>query len=441
MPERSPLVLPVPVPGAPPAPTVPSAERFRLDNGLRVVAVPRSDLPQVAARMVVPAGSAADSAERPGAASLTAALLAEGTAQFSAIELNERIDGLGASLNSRAGHDFVEIDLGSLAETFEDALSLMAEIITDPVFPDREVERVRAEVLDALEARLDEPANVADDRIAGAVFGRDHPYGRLPAGTPDDVRRIRRFDLLDFHADHYRPDGSILVLAGDFDSGSMRSMLERVFARWEGRAEPAAYPEPRLEPVEKGSLIGIDWEGAEQGEIRFGGAGMPRAHADWIAASVANYIVGGSTITGRLGANLREDKGWTYGVRSGFSAGVQPAGWTIDTAVDAAVAADAIEEILIELERVIAQPVDREELERAKEALVLSLPRAFETPGRVVARLATLEAYGLDPDYWESFPARVMEIEAETVQRIAAEHFDPAGLVRVVVRPPGSGER
>ncbi len=439
--ESAPRVLPIPRTGTPPVPTVPPVERFRLENGLRVLSVARADLPQVATRMVVPAGSVADPTGRPGVASLTAAVLAEGTGRRSAIELNERIDSLGASFSARSGHDFVEIDLGSLAETYEDGLGLMAEIVMDPTFPEREVERVRAEVLDALEARLDEPANVADDRIAGAVFGRDHPYGRLPVGTADGVRAVRRADLVEFHSGRYRPDGSILVIAGDFDRRSLRSMLERVLGQWEGRGEPPIYPDSRSLPLERDSLLSIDWEGAEQGEIRFGGIGMPRTSPDWVAASVANHIVGGSTITGRLGANLREDKGWTYGVRSGFSAGVQSAGWTIETAVDAAVADDAIEEIILELERVVAYPVDREELERAKEALVLSLPRAFETPGRVVARLATLEAYGLPADYWERFPERVMEIRAETVQRIAAEHFDPTVLARVVVRPSGAVDR
>lgn len=434
--ERVSQVLPVPTPGAPPAPVVPAVERFVLGNGLRVMAIPRRELPQVAARLVVPAGSAADPPGQAGVASLTAALLPEGTARLTAVELNERIDGLGASIGSRAGHDFSEIDLGSLGETFEEALGLLAGIVTDPVFPEREVERVRAEILDALDARLDEPANVADDRIAMAMFGANHPYGRLPAGTAEGVRKLRRLDLINFHADRYRPDGSLFVVSGDFNIETLRALLEKAFERWEGRVEPAVYPEPRFAPLEGDSLITIHREGAEQAEIRFEGAGIPRNHPDWIAASVANYIIGGSTITGRLGANLREDKGWTYGIRSGFSAGVQPAGWSVETAVDAAVADDAINEIIHELRRIITSPIEDEELERAREALVLSLPRAFETPSRVVARLATQEAYGLPADYWETFPARVMAVDREMVRKIATEHFDPARLARVVVRPP-----
>lgn len=434
--DTSPRVMPIPIPGSPPHPTVPVPERFHLENGLRVVAVARPDLPQVAARLVLPAGSAADPAGSPGVASLTASLLTEGTGRYSAIELNERIDGLGASICARAGHDFAEIDFGSLAETFDDALALVAGIVTDPAFPTREVERIRAEVLDALDARLDEPANVADDRSAAAVFGADHPYGRLPIGTSAGVRAIERARVIDYHADRYRPDGSVLVVAGDFDSRRLRTVLEERFGGWSGRVDPIAYPPIPAAPRDAGRLATVDWDDGEQGEIRFGGIGIPRTSPDWVAASVANYILGGSTITGRLGANLREDKGWTYGVRSSFCAGVQPAGWSVETAVDAGVVDEAIDEILKELARMAAAPVDSEELERAKEALVLSLPRAFETPARVVARLATVEAFGLPPDYWSTFPAQVMAINSESVLRIAVEHFDAAGLARVVVRPP-----
>jgi zinc protease len=160
---------------------------------------------------------------------------------------------------------------------------------------------------------------------------------------------------------------------------------------------------------------------------------MRRADADWIPAMVANYLLGGSTITGRLGANLREEKGWTYGVRSGFAASLQPGGWTIDTAVDVEVVDDALREIAIELERFLAGPVPDEELQRAKQALILSLPRAFETPGRVVSRLGTVEAFGLPADYWERYPDAIRAVTAEEVLRVAREHFAPADLVRVVV--------
>jgi zinc protease len=176
--------------------------------------------------------------------------------------------------------------------------------------------------------------------------------------------------------------------------------------------------------------------GAAQAEVRVATPGLPRSSPDWIPALVANHILGGSTITGRLGANLREDKGWTYGARSHFAAAVDAGGWVAEAAVDSEVAERALEEILREMERMVNEPVGAEELGRAREALVLSLPRAFETPGRVVSRFATLEAFGLPLDYWERFPAAVAAVDAEAVRRIARAHFDPGAAACVCVGPP-----
>lgn len=433
--RRTSTVMPRPQPGAPPVPSVPRPERFELQNGLRVVVARRGDLPQVAGRLLIPAGSVADPVDAIGAASLTGAVLLEGTRSLSAIELHERIDLLGAGLNSRVGHDFTEIDISLLSETLEEGLTLLAEVVSQPSFPEREVERVRAETLDALDARLDEPANVADDHASEAVYGTEHPYGRLPLGSAEGVEALERTQLVEFHSRFYCPRGSVLVIAGDLGQGDVRSLLERVFAGWAGTVPATEYPPAPNGPLSAGQLLPVVWEDAAQAEIRFAGLGMPRASEDWIAAAVANYVLGGSTITGRLGANLREDKGWTYGVRSGFSAGVQAGGWIVETAVDGEAGADALAEIEAELQRMVDEPVDDEELARAKEALILSLPRAFETPGRTVGRLATVEAFGLPLNYWETFPDRVRSVDADAVTRIARRYFAPSKVVRVTVGP------
>lgn len=428
--------LGLPRPGSPPVPRVPVPVRWTLPNGLRVIAVPRHSLPHVAMRLVVPAGAVADPPALPGAAAMVAALLTEGTAGLSSDRLNERLDLLGASIGARVGHDFAEVDMATLSDTLEPAIELLAEVVLRPAFPDRETERTRAEALDSLVARLDEPANVADDVAAESVFGEDHPYGRLTTGTPEGVRALAREDLAAFHAARYRPDGSVLLVAGDFDPESIASVLQAAFGGWSGTVPPVVFPEPSGRGRRFGEMVTVEWEDAAQGEIRFAGPGMPRSSPDWIPAAVANYLIGGSTITGRLGANLREDKGWTYGIRSGFASALQAGGWVVDTAVDVEVVDAAVGEITQELERFTSEPVTEEELDRARQALILSLPRAFETPGRVIGRFATVEAYGLPHDYWERFPERVAAVTADEVLRIARAYFPVDGLVRVAVGVP-----
>ncbi len=426
-------ILPRPVPGAPAPPAFPRPERFTLPNGLRVVAAPRRTIPQVVLRLVLPAGSVADPAEHPGTAHLVGHLLTEGTATMTADELNARLDGLGASLHPHIGHDFTEVEALFLSETLAEGVALMAEVILRPVFPEAETERVRAESLDALVARLDEPSNVADDRAGAEVFGEAHPYGRPSFGTEEGIRGVPREALAAFHAAHYRPAGAFLVAAGDFDPAELRALLEGAFAGWSGEAPPVVYPPMPAVLPNAGKMVVARWEEAAQSEIRIASRGLPRSSPEWVAGGVANFILGGSTITGRLGANLREDKGWTYGARSSFTAGVAAGGWLADTAVDVEVTADAVREMLNEMRRLTVEPVEEGELRRAKDALVLSLPRAFETPAGIASRMATLEAYGLPHDWWERFPAAVEAVTAEDVQRIAREHFDPERIVRVVV--------
>lgn len=425
--------LPRPVPGEPPLPRVPRPERWLLTNGLRVVAVPRPGLPQVVARLLFPAGSAADPAEFPGTAALVGGLLTEGTHSLSADELNARLDAMGASFSVQVGHDFTEIDLYLLSETLHEGVALLSELVRYPAFPADQVERARAETLDALDARLDEPANVADDRLAGELFGPDHPYGRLTTGTAEGVEAVEVGVLAEFHAAHYRPDGAVLLIAGAFDPGALAGLLEAGFGGWQGRVVAPVVPPPALR--RPGRRIYERWEDAAQGELRIGGLGLARDSEDWIPAAVANYLLGGSTITGRLGANLREDKGWTYGVRSGFAAAVQPGGWVVETAVDAEVIAAAEREVIGELERFVSEPVRGEELQRAKDALILSLPRAFETAGRIIGRLATVEAFELPTDYWERFPERVQAVGPAEVREMAERYFAPDRLLRVIVGP------
>ena len=432
-PEASVPLLPPPALGAPPAPRVPAPERWTMANGLRVVAAPKPGMPQVVLRLVVSAGSVADPPEYPGAAHLTGHLLTEGTATMTAEALNARLDLLGAAVNPHVGHDFAEIEAIFLSETLAEGVALLAEMVTRPSFPDHEVERVRAESLDALVARLDEPANLADDRAMLEVFGPGHPYGHPSFGTEAGIRGVPREALVALHAARYRPGGAFVVAAGDFDPAELRATLESAFGAWTGAAAPVAYPAAPAAPANGGRTLVAAWPDAAQSEIRIAGPGLARASADWITAAVANFVLGGSTITSRLGANLREEKGWTYGTRSAFTAGLAPGGFVADAAVDVEVTADAVGEMLREMRRLVDEPVGESELRRAKDALVLSIPRAFETPSGIAGRLATLEAYDLPRDYWTRFPAAVEAVTPEDVRRIAREHFDPARVVRVVV--------
>ena len=265
------------------------------------------------------------------------------------------------------------------------------------------------------------------------MFGPDHPYGHPSFGTPEGIRTVPREALAAFHAERYRPRGAFLVVSGDFDSAELRARLDAAFAGWTGEAPPVSRPSGPPVPARPGEVVVVPWEDAAQSEIRIAGPGLERRSDDWLAATVANYILGGSTIIGRLGANLREDKGWTYGARSAFHPGIAIGGWEATTAVDVDVTTDAVGEMLGEMRRLVTEAVPEDEMRRAKDALILSLPRAFETPSGLAGRFVTVEAFGLPDDYWDRYADRIEAVTAEDVMRIARMCFDPDRLVRVVV--------
>jgi zinc protease len=274
---------------------------------------------------------------------------------------------------------------------------------------------------------------VADDRVSLELFGAAHPYGVPSFGTREGIATVPREALAAFHAARYRPGGAFLVAAGDFDTAELRALLDAGFGGWSGEADPLPLPPLPPAPAGAGSVVVVREAEAAQSEIRIGGPGLDRRAPEGFAAGVANYVLGGSTITGRLGANLREAKGWTYGVRSAFHAGLAAGAWIVDTAVDVEVSADAVAEIVAEARRMASEPVGEDELRRAKDALVLSLPRVFETAAGIASRFVTVEAFGLPDDYWERYPERVEAVTAEAVLAVAQRIFDPERLVRVVV--------
>ena len=431
---RSPVPTTPPAPGTPSRTEIPRVIRWRARCGLRVVAIPSPALPVVSVRLVLPsAGASADPADAPGTASLVTALIGEGTQEHDPDTLNEIIDALGVALEAHASHDVAEVSLSSLPEVLDEALPLLAEVAGSPSFPDDQVDRARGEVLDALAARSDDPGTVADDTAAASVFGLDHPYGRPVDGTPEGVAGLTPSDLRGFHAARYRPEGAVLLVAGPVEEPLLRPLVDRAFAGWSGSAPAPVAPDAgRTE----GRELRREWTGG-QAEIRLATAGIPRTSDRWISAAVTNYLLGGSTITGRLGANLREEKGWTYGAGSAFNPARGSGIWMASTAVEASVANEAVREMMEEVRRLGSEPVTAYELRTAQDALVLSLARAFETVEARTARFASVDVFGLEEDYWERLTDNVRAVSPTEVRETARTLLGPDRLVRVVVGAPG----
>jgi len=418
--------------GPPPELRLPEQKHFALSNGLEVRLVEYRRLPIVAVNLVADAGGARDPAARPGLASFTAAMLTEGTKTRSATRISDEVGFLGASISSSAGLDSASVGGSTLAKHLPKFLEIFADVAMNPAFPKGDFERVQDERIVTLLQQRDQPQAIASKAFA-PVFWGDHPYGHYLLGTEESVKAMRPKDLAAFHERHWRPTNAELVVVGDVSEADLRPLLEKTLGVWRpGKAVPSLPPAPAVAP--KRTLL-LEKADAPQAYLLLGMPGLRRSSDEFVAASVAFQVLGGG-MSSRLFRNLREDKGYTYGIYArGDSRRLGGVSFVVGS-VKAEVTGAAVKELLAELRRLREEPVGGEELEDAKNSLVLGLPADFATAGSIAGRLAELAVHGLPDDYWNRYADLVRKVSADDVRRFALERLDPAKLTVVMVANP-----
>ncbi|HEX2076461.1 MAG TPA: pitrilysin family protein [Longimicrobium sp.] len=421
-----------PRPSAAPRVDLPDPVRMRLPNGLTVMYVRQPELPVVSAVMVTRgAGSAEEPAESPGLASFTANMLDEGAGGRDALALADALDLLGADLGTFSGTDAAQVSLYVLRQNFEPALRIMADVVTRPDFPEREVSRLREERLTALVRARDEATTIANNAFASLVYGAQHSYGRY--ANTESTRALDQARVRAFHGARYRPETSTLILVGDVNPAQMQPMVAAAFGGWRAQGPASALPDPAPAPdIARTVIYLIDKPAAAQSEIRIGHPGVARNHPDYYALLVMNTMLGG-TFTSRLNTNLRETHGWSYGARSGYQMLRGAGPFTAQAGVQTNATDSALVEFFNELNRIRREPPGAEELQKIKNFVALGLPGQLETTRQVAGQLATLETYGLDASFYDDYVERIMAVTAEDVQRVANQHVRPDRAVVVVV--------
>src|SRR3954465_15080187 len=419
-----------PKPGAPPAFKPPVIEKRALSNGLPGWVVELHKVPVVHVSLVVKAGSGIDPKGKYGVASLTADMLDEGAGRRDALQIADAVDYLGANLSTDSTSDATSIDLHVPVARLGDALPIMADVALRPTFPEDELKRVREELLTSLIEAQDDPESLIQFAFPRLVFGTEHRYGTLSMGTAATVKTLSAADLRQFHAQHYAPSDSLLIVTGDVTAADAAARLERAFGSWKAAAAPApTVPAPTQ--LTSRQIYLIDKPDAAQSQIRIGWVGVPRSTPDFFALRVLNTILGGS-FTSRLNQNLREEHGYAYGASSRFDMRLSPGPFMAAAGVQTDKTPEALQEFFKELNR-IQEPVAADELTRAKNYVALSFPSEFETIGDLASHLEELVVYKLPDDYFERYVPNIQAVTAATVQKAAATYIQPKKMTVVVV--------
>ncbi|HEX6134219.1 MAG TPA: pitrilysin family protein [Longimicrobiales bacterium] len=410
--------------------TLPALQEFRLDNGLRVLLMEKHDLPLVQLNVLIGAGTTRDESSRPGLASMTAAMVDEGAAGMSALEIADRFEMLGARFSIGAGTQSASMSMRVPAQQLRAALDLAADVLLRPDFPEAELERLRKERLTGLIRQYDEPNAIASVLFSQTLFGSDHPYGRPAAGTEASLRAMTTADLRAFHDRFYRPGNATVIIVGDIERAAAVSLLEAELGAWAGAAVPRDEV-AAAQQVRGRTVYIVDKPGAAQSVVQLGRIGVPRTTADYFALEVMNVILGGS-FTSRLNQNLREDKGYSYGARSGFDYLAAAGPWFAGASVQTQSTGPAIAEFMKEL-RGMHEPIPAGEVERAKNFLAMRYPAGFQSVAGIAARVADLVQYDLPSDYFNRFVDNVLAVSDEDVERVARQYIDPANIAIFVV--------
>ena len=426
----------VPMPASFPDLKFPQQQHATLSNGTKVVLAERHDIPVVQMSYEFRGGYAADPAGKPGMASFTMGLLDEGAGDLNALAFADRAQSLGANLGANAGLDSSSAYLSALKQNLEPSVGLFADMLRKPRFEQADIDRVRGQWIAGIKQEKANPNALVNRVLPGLVFGTGHPYAapRTGSGTEASITALTRSDLVAYQASALRPQDATLVVVGDTTLAEIVPVLEKHFGDWKATGKAgAAAAIPQVAAQKKARVFLIDQPGAVQANIVAAQPLPSSSDAKTLQYDMANMIIGGD-FTARLNMNLREDKHWSYGARSGAGGALGQRMWN----ASAPVQIDKTGESVAEVQREIAEfangkaPATAAEVEGMEKVMTLSLPGAYETAAAVMNTIASNALYGRPDDYVFK---RKAEIEAMTPEQVnaAAKVLDPNGLTWLVV--------
>lgn len=418
---------------------LPQPAEADLTNGVHLMVLEDRRVPQVTFQLLIPgAGGYFDPADLSGVASVTAAMMREGTSTRTTLQISEQLETLSSTFGVSTGVASIDATVSgsSLSEHFDATFALAADVLLNPTFPEAELTRYKERTKATLIQQRTQPGFLASELFARTMYGT-HPAARVAMNAPS-LEKITRTMLVELHRDRYVPDHAVLAIAGDISMADARKVVESRLATWKkrGTATPAVQ-DPAATGA--GKIHFVARPNSVQTSFIVGTQGISRTASDYDVLQVMNQVIGGGP-TGRLFIILREEKGYTYGAYSGMSAGRFRGTWSASTDVRTDVTEAALRDLIAQITRLRDEPVPDKEFEDKKRGMVASFALSLESPQAVLQNHITRWMYKLPADYWDRYPERIAAVTQAQVQAAAKQYLESGRLHIVAVGDPKIGD-
>jgi zinc protease len=422
----------IPTPAKNPELHVPTWTSMSLSNGAKVIVSERHGLPLVSFQTNFIGGAAQyEPAEKTGLASFVASMLSEGTTHRTGEQLSSDLQLLGTNIGASIGSESGRMSFLSTKDKMAPTLAILADVLENPVFPQAALDRLQARTIVGLTQNLDRTSAIANIVFPKVIYTPNHPYGRTTSET--SVKAITRDELVSFHKSYFQPAHAVITVVGDVKADEVKQTIEKALAGWKAGGSMPSFDYPAPQAGKPTTIFLVDKPGAAQSTFTIGSSGPPRSTADYYALRVMNEMLG-VLFQSRLNHNLREVKGYTYGVGSNFAFGRGPGAFRASGDIVTAKTDSALIEFMKELRDIRGPraPSD-DEMAQAKASLVQSLPASFESVSGVNGSIASIYTQGLPDDYYQQFARAIEAVTKEDVVRVAQKYIDPEHLAIVIV--------
>ena len=410
---------------------LPNYTTFKLPNGLTISLMEQHDVPTVSVSVLLSAGAIYDY-DKAGLASLTAAALMHGTKNFPKSRLDEELDFIGANINPYATKEFSGLTSNFASKDKDKVLTIIKEVLLNPVFDIEEFEKEKSRLLVSLEQQKESPRSVIGPYFETLLFG-SHVYGNVINGNKETVSKFSVDDVKDFYKTNYKPNDAAICVVGDFVSKDMKTALTKLFSSWEKstKEKENLAAKPIVLPTENRVLL-VNKEDAKETTFYIGSPGISRNNPDFVAIEVVNTLFGGR-FTSMLNDELRVNSGLTYGAGSIFRTLKNGGSFFISTFTDSKTTEQAIDKALEVLNKLHTNGIDEKSLSSAKNYVKGQFPPEYETNQQLASLLSQMFCYDFDQSFINNFEKNVDGLDLAKANQIIAKYFPKANLQFVLI--------